>query len=35
MKNPLFDMKSVIKGIYKANVGSGAGAVAGAGVETF
>ncbi len=29
MKNPLFNMKSVIKGSYKANVGAGAGA------ETF
>jgi hypothetical protein len=39
MKNPLFNMKSVIKGIYKANVGAGAGsgarvrAGAGAGAE--
>jgi hypothetical protein len=24
MKNPLFNMKSVIKGNYKANVGAGA-----------
>ncbi len=31
MKNPLFKMKSVIKGRYKANVGAGAGAR----VETF
>jgi hypothetical protein len=33
MKNPLFNMKSVIKGIYIANVGVGAGA--GARVELF
>jgi hypothetical protein len=31
MNNPLFNMKSVIKGSYKANVGAGAGA----GAETF
>jgi hypothetical protein len=31
LNNPLFNMKSVIKGSYKANVGAGAGAVAGAG----
>jgi hypothetical protein len=31
MKNPLFNMKSVIKGTYKAIVGAGAGA----GAETF
>jgi hypothetical protein len=29
MKNPLFNMKSVIKGSFEANVGAGAGA------ETF
>jgi hypothetical protein len=28
MKNPLFEMKSVIKGRYKANVGAGAGSEA-------
>jgi hypothetical protein len=33
MKNQLFNMKSMIKGSYKANVGAGAGA--GAGAETF
>jgi hypothetical protein len=33
MNNPLFNMKSVIKGSYKADVGAGAGA--GAGAETF
>ncbi len=33
MKNLLFNMKSVIKGSYKANVGAGAGA--GARAETF
>jgi hypothetical protein len=33
MNNPLFNMKSVIKGSYKANVGAGSGA--GAGAETF
>ncbi len=31
MKNPLFNMKSVIKGSYKANVVAGAGSRAGAG----
>ncbi len=31
MKNSLFKMKSVIKGTYKVNVGTGAGA----GAETF
>jgi hypothetical protein len=31
MKNPLFIMKSVIKGSYKANVGAGSGA----GAKTF
>jgi hypothetical protein len=35
MKNPLFNMKSVIKGFYKANVGAGSGAGAGAGAETL
>jgi hypothetical protein len=35
MKNPLFKMKSVIKGRYKANVGAGSGAGAEAGAETF
>jgi hypothetical protein len=33
MNNPLFNMKSVIKCSYKANVGAGAGS--GAGAETF
>jgi hypothetical protein len=31
MKNPLFNMKSVIKGSYKAIAGAGAGA----GAKTF
>jgi hypothetical protein len=35
MKNQLFNMKSVIKGSYKANVGAGSGAGAGAGAKTF
>jgi hypothetical protein len=37
MINPLFNVKSVIKGRYKANVGAGAGsgAGAGAGAEIF
>jgi hypothetical protein len=30
MNNPLFNMKSVIKGSYKADVGAGAGSGAGA-----
>jgi hypothetical protein len=36
MNNPLFNMKSVIKRSFKANVGAGAGsrARAGAGAET-
>jgi hypothetical protein len=29
MNNPLFNMKSVIQGSYKANVGAGAGSGAG------
>jgi hypothetical protein len=33
MNNPLFNMKSVIKCSYKANVGAGAGSRAGA--KTF
>jgi hypothetical protein len=33
MKNPLFNMKSVIKGSYKANVGAGACSGAGEGAE--
>jgi hypothetical protein len=39
IKNPLFNMKSVRKGSYKANVGAGAGSGAvsgaGAGAEFF
>jgi hypothetical protein len=34
MKNPLFDMKPVITGSYKAIVGAGSGAGAGAGAES-
>jgi hypothetical protein len=35
MKNPLFNMKSVIKGSYKANVGAGSEAGAGDRAEIF
>jgi hypothetical protein len=33
MENPLFYMKSVLKGSYKATVGAGSGT--GAGAKTF